>query len=299
MNIKQIAIIGQTASGKSALAIDLALQTDAYILSLDSLSIYKEIDIVSAKPTIQEQQAIPHFGIDEIYPNEPFSVATFISLYKEVYTKCTNDGKPLIIVGGTSFYLKTMIDGISPMPKLSSATIEEVDEILSNLPQAYEMLCKIDSKYASNIASSDRYRIQKALEIYLQTSTPPTLYFQVNPPKSIIEGKLDIYEILWDRDSIRDRIHKRTKQMVQSGLIDEIAYLEYKYTRSPNPMKAIGIKETLDYLDGRVTKDELIQKISTNTARLAKRQKTFNNSQFRDITKDTLTNLKKTLKSLY
>ena len=297
--MKQIAIIGSTASGKTALAIEYAKKIEANILSLDSLAIYKEIDIVSAKPTVEEREGIRHFGLDVIYPNEPFDVTIFMKLYREAKESSLKEGKNLIIVGGTSFYLKTMIDGISPMPKLSSATIEEVDEILSNLPQAYEMLCKIDSKYASNIASSDRYRIQKALEIYLQTSTPPTLYFQANPPKSVIEGKLDIYEILWDRDSIRDRIHKRTKQMVQSGLIDEIAYLEYKYTRSPNPMKAIGIKETLDYLDGRVTKDELIQKISTNTARLAKRQKTFNNSQFRDITKDTLTNLKKTLKSLY
>jgi len=100
-NIKQLAIIGSTASGKTSLAVKVAKQLDAYILSLDSLSIYKEIDIVSAKPTKEEQDGIQHFGIDTIYPNEAFDVTTFIKLYNKVYSKCIKESKNLVIVGGT------------------------------------------------------------------------------------------------------------------------------------------------------------------------------------------------------
>jgi tRNA dimethylallyltransferase len=295
MNILQIAIIGSTASGKSALAIALAKKIDAYVLSLDSLSIYKEIDIVSAKPTMDERCGILHFGIDEIYPNEDFSINSYIKLYQQAYTRCKQDNKALVIVGGTSFYLKALIDGISPLPPISKESRKYVTEVLSNLPKAYEMLSDIDANYAKNIASNDRYRIQKALEIYTQTNTPPSIYFQANPPQSIIQGDLQIYEIEWAREVLRERILMRTKQMIKDGLIDEVAYLEYKYTRSPNALKAIGIKETLDYFDGKLSKDELIQKISTNTARLAKRQKTFNKSQFKNIHRDSLSNLTKLL----
>ena len=291
-DIKQLAIIGSTASGKTSLAISTAKKIDAYILSLDSLSIYKEIDIVSAKPTIQERDGIKHFGIDEIYPNEPFSVQTFIELYQKVYQKCQDDSKSLVIVGGTSFYLKMLLDGISPLPAISTQTTNDTLSILTNLKEAYSLLQKIDPLYAKHIKANDRYRIQKALEIYLQTNTIPSQYFQDNPPIPYIKGDIDIYEIVWQREEIRDRIKQRTKMMIEDGVIDEVAYLESKYTREPNCMKAIGIKECLDYLDGKLTKQELEDKISTNTARLAKRQKTFNNSQFSDIKKINYLNLK-------
>jgi len=294
-DIQQIAIIGQTASGKTSLAIELAKKIDAYILSLDSLSIYKEIDIVSAKPTIQERDGIKHFGIDEIYPNEPFSVQTFISLYQKVYQQCQKDNKSLVIVGGTSFYLKMLIDGISPLPHISTKTKNDTLSLLTDINQAYSFLQKIDPIYTQSIKPNDRYRLQKALEIYIQTHTIPSKYFQNNPPVSYIQGDMNIYEIVWQRDEIRERIKQRTKLMLKDGLIDEIVYLEAKYTREPNCMKAIGIKETLAYLDGKLDKTQLIDKISTNTARLAKRQKTFNNSQFENVFKGSLTKLKQTL----
>ncbi|HFB53666.1 MAG TPA: tRNA (adenosine(37)-N6)-dimethylallyltransferase MiaA, partial [Sulfurimonas autotrophica] len=109
--MKQLAIIGPTASGKSDLAIKIAKQMNAYILSIDSLSIYKEIDIVSAKPSREELEEVEHFGINEIYPNEHFSVEIFIKLYEDVVQRCKKEEKNLIIVGGTSFYLKSLLDG--------------------------------------------------------------------------------------------------------------------------------------------------------------------------------------------
>ena len=292
---KQLALIGPTASGKTALSIKIAQQMNAHILSLDSLSIYKEIDIVSAKPTLEERSGIVHFGIDYLYPYENFDVSTFITLYHEVYTQCVEEGKNLIIVGGTSFYLKMLIDGISELPSISTQTKKEVQKQLLNIETAYAFLYDLDKTFMGSIESTDSYRIEKALNITIETGLTPTEYFKAHPPKPTITSPLPIYQIVWERALLRERIALRTKIMVNDGLIDEICMLEKKYTRNPNCMKAIGIKETLAYLDGVYDKKMLIEKITTNTARLAKRQTTFNNSQFENVNKGSVEELEKML----
>ncbi len=281
---KQLAIIGSTASGKTALSIDLAKKNNAYILSLDSLAIYKEINIASAKPTVEERQNIQHFGIDVIFPNEPFDVTTFITLYKQAKEQAVKDEKNLIIVGGTSFYLNALINGISELPKISKEAKDKSNELLKDLTTAHKFLSDIDSKYLKSIETNDRYRIEKMLNLYFQTGMTPSEYFEAHPPKPSITKPLPIYEITVEREILRKRINTRTLKMIKSGLIDEVFYLEKNYTRTPNCMKAIGIKEVLSYLDGKHTKREMKEKIVTHTAQLAKRQRTFNTSQFKEKT---------------
>lgn len=277
---KQLAIIGPTASGKTALSIKIAQKIDAYILSLDSLSIYKEIDIVSAKPSLKERETIEHFGIDHLYPDQNFDVTTFIKLYEDVYALALKNKKNLVIVGGTGFYLKMLLEGISSLPTISPQTKHKTQTYLKSLHDAYEWLKDLDPWYMSQIASNDSYRIEKALNIYLETSFVPSEYFKHFPPKPTIKATPSIYQIAVDKDTLRSRIALRTKQMIENGLIDEICGLEKKYTRRPNCMKAIGIKETLAYLDGVYDKKMLHEKITVHTAQLAKRQTTFNRSQF-------------------
>jgi len=289
--MKQIAIIGPTASGKSDLAISIAKKIDAYILSIDSLSIYKEIDIVAAKPSKEELSAVKHFGIDTIYPNEHFSVEIFIKLYQEVVQKCQEDDKNLIIVGGTSFYLKSLLDGLSILPNITQEVEIKVQKRLQDLTKVYEDLKQKDPSYMQNIAANDRYRIEKALLIYEASTLTPSEWFLKNPPKPIIT-ELPIFNINVERELLRERIKKRTQQMYTMGLIDEVCYLEQKYTRAPNAMKAIGIVEVLDFLDAKIDKDEMLQLITTHTAQLAKRQQTFNKTQFKDITHAPLQDLK-------
>ncbi len=288
--MKQLALIGSTASGKSDLAIKIAKEIDAYILSIDSLSIYKEIDIVAAKPSKEELREIEHFGIDELCPNEYFSVEIFIRLYHDVVRKCKEDNKNLIIVGGTSFYLKSLLNGLSPLPEITKLTQERVKEKLQNLTRSYEVLLKKDAVYMQKIASNDRYRIEKALLILEASGVMPSEWFLKNPAKPIIKD-LPIFNIDVEREVLRERIVKRTQQMYDMGLIDEVAYLEQKYTRTPNAMRAIGIVEVLDFLDAKIGKAEMLQLISTHTAQLAKRQQTFNRSQFQNITHAKLENL--------
>ncbi len=294
-DFKQLAIIGPTASGKTSLAIRTAQRLDAYILSLDSLSVYKEIDIVSAKPTKEERGNIVHFGIDHLSPDKDFDVTLFTRLYKQVRQQCIKEQKNLVIVGGTSFYLKILLEGISLRPVLSAQHREHVSLWMRDLTSAYTMLNKMAPLHMQTIKPSDRYRIEKALEIYAVTGESPEHYFATHPPKPVITEPLPLYEIVWERVQLRERIRQRTETMLKSGLIDEIIMLERRYTRAPNCMRAIGIKETLMYLDGIYDKKTLTEKITVNTGRLAKRQETFNRSQFNDVIRGNIEELKKKL----
>lgn len=281
--MKEIAIIGSTASGKTALSLQIASITNSIILSLDSLCVYKDIEIASAKPTLEERGDIVHFGIDEVFPNVDFDVIKFIELYKKTKDYALKNGKNLIIVGGTGFYLKALIEGLS----------QGVDsKIKLDIPQdeAYDLLYSLDKEYMKKIEKNDRYRIEKAYAIYKQTSLSPTSYFEKNP-KIPVANDLKIFEILWTKDELKKRIAQRTKIMIESGLIDEVIFLEKTYTREPNCMSSIGIIETLEYLDGKLTKQELEDKISANTIKLAKRQNTFNKSQFPEKTSNIIEDL--------
>ena len=281
--MKEIALIGTTASGKTALSLELAEKTNSIILSLDSLCVYKDIEIASAKPTFEERGDIVHFGIDEVYPNEEFDVIKFIELYKKSKDYALKNDKNLIIVGGTGFYLKALIDGLSQ-------GIDSKIKLDISSTEAYDLLYEIDKDYMKKIEKNDRYRIEKAYAIYKQTGLIPSEYFEKNQ-KTPIAKDLKIFEILWDKEELKNRISKRTKIMVNSALIDEVIFLEKKYTRAPNCMASIGIIETLEYLDGKLTKQQLEEKISLNTVKLAKRQNTFNKGQFLDKTSNIIENL--------
>ncbi len=296
--MKKIAIIGPTASGKSDLAIEMAMQHNAYILSIDSLSIYKEIDIASAKPSKEELATIRHFGVDEIYLNTHFDVAIFIKRYQEVYQKAQKDGKNLIIVGGTSFYLKSMTTGLSDLPQYTQETKQQVAKMLHDLPTAYNYLNTLDPKYMQHIRANDAYRIEKMLLLAIESQLTPTEWFKTYPPKPAIKA-IEIFNIDVSRELLRQRIEKRTHKMIEMGLIDEVAMLEHKYGRDHNAMKAIGIIEVLEFLDGFVTKEEMVENIITHTAQLAKRQQTFNRTQFKTAYSASLEYLTKAISQTF
>ena len=281
--MKTVALIGPTASGKSDLALTAAKTAGARILSLDSLSIYRGIDIASAKPTPREREGVIHYGIDVLDPDEPFSVTTFIALYRQARAECDAAGVPLIIVGGTSFYLKTLMEGISETPPTDASTRRRVETIMQEQETAYALLQSADPAAAARIDSHDRYRTEKMLTLYLQTGRPPSQWFASHPPRPFLQG-CRLFEVDVARDVLRERIVVRTQKMIASGLIDEVAGLEQRYGHAPNPMKAIGIVEVLEYLDGKTDKAEMAGRIVTHTAQLAKRQQTFNRSQFAEKT---------------
>lgn len=281
--IKQLAIIGATASGKTALALKVAKKHDGLIFSIDSLAIYKEMDIVSAKPSLKEQDGIIHFGIDQLEVPEHFSAAKVALIYKEALAYAKDHGKNLIIVGGSSFYLKSLMTGLSQLPEFSNQTIEKARQMVEDVQAVYELFSDVDPQSLKSIEKNDSYRLEKLLLIYLQTNEKPSSYFAQHPPLPIIED-IVIFELLSERQYLRERIALRTKKMLESGLIDEIASLEKKYGRNSASMKAIGVIETLQYLDSEIDLETLESLIATHTAQLAKRQTTFNKTQFEGTT---------------
>ncbi|MDP1615069.1 MAG: tRNA (adenosine(37)-N6)-dimethylallyltransferase MiaA, partial [Methylococcales bacterium] len=245
--MKQLAIIGSTASGKSNLALELALTRNAVILSIDSLSIYTDINIASAKPTKKELALVKHFGIDVLRPDQTASVFTFIDEYHRACAYAHEHHKNLIIVGGSSFYLKSMIDGLSHIPLITDSVRAEASLLLEDVQKAHAFLANVDPHTMSSITTNDSYRIEKMLHLYLQTKTPPSQWFAMHPPLSVIT-QCPILNIDIDRTLLRERIALRTQLMIQEGLIDEVAQCEQLYGRQPNSMKAIGMIETLNYL---------------------------------------------------
>ncbi|EES89155.1 tRNA (adenosine(37)-N6)-dimethylallyltransferase MiaA [Helicobacter canadensis] len=281
--MKIFAILGGSGSGKTALSLEVAQKKQCAILSLDSLSVYQEIDLISAKPTKKERAGIPHFGIDILSPTQSHNVQIFIQEYQKAKEFCQNNQQNLLIVGGSSFYLKMLLEGLSDFAleeKQRSEILEKINT-LGDLEKQYSFLESIDKQWAIRIKPTDYYRIQRALEIYFATSKIPSLYFKENPPIPIIEN-CEIYEIVWQRDFLRQRIKQRTRQMLENGAIDEVCGLLKKYGKTYQWAKSIGIKEIVEFLEGKFSQETLEELISTHTAQLAKRQRTFNKTQFKE-----------------
>ena len=265
----ELAIIGTTASGKSDLAIKVAREFNAVILSLDSLCLYKEIDIASAKPNKDELELVSHFGVDLVMPDMDFCVGDFIDEYKKAKLYAQQNNSMLIITGGSGFYLKSMLSGLSP--KIEPLKIEISDD------EIWDLAVEIDKEFCAKFSKNDKFRLHKWYQIYTQTNEIPTQWLRLNTGEPIIKN-LTIYELVWDKFELIERIKTRTKNMLENGLIDEARYLFGRYDSALKPLNSIGLKEAKDYLDGKINLNELNDLITIHTTQLAKRQRTFNKS---------------------
>lgn len=264
----ELAIIGTSASGKSDVANALADEFKAVILSLDSLCVYNEINIASAKPDIT---GLEYFGINLLSITQHFNVALFFDEYKRAKNRALELDKPLIIVGGTSFYLKALMSGLSQR-------VKEQDVKLNN-DAIYELMKKVDLR--AKISPNDTYRLKKWLNIYEQTGQIPSEFLQNSLQEPLIK-ELEIYELVVDKEILRKRVEFRTQNMLKMGLIEEARDLFARFSANLKPLNSIGLKETRLFLQGLISKDELFTLITTHTMQLAKRQRTFN-KKFKSI----------------
>lgn len=266
----ETAIIGTTASGKSALANALAQEFGAVLLSLDSLCVYKQIDIASAKPSQKELSELEYFGVNLLNVDESFNVSLFFKEYTRAKNKAQKLDRPLIIVGGTSFYLSALLNGLS---KFQSPNNQCAKANLSK-EEIYHLMQNVDK--ASKIHANDTYRLQKWLEIYdLCKPMPPSEYLKKAKKEPLIKD-IQIFELEIDKETLREKISARTKAMLENGLIDEARFLFSHYDNALKPLNSIGLKECGAFLRGEIDKNELETLINTHTAQLAKRQRTFN-----------------------
>ena len=274
---KVIVICGPTASGKTRLSIELAKKINGEIVSCDSMQIYKDMTIGTAKPTFEEMQGIKHYMIDCVFPEERYSVADYkkeaTKAIKEILTK----GKVPIIVGGTGLYLESLIYGIEYEEiKIDIEYRNHLEKVEQEkgLQFLYEEAEKIDEQATKKISPNDKKRIFRILEIYKATGKTKTQLEQ-DSRKQKPEFNYVLFGINMDRQKLYERINKRVDIMIENGLIDEVINLSKKYNEFPTAMQGLGYKEVLEYLQGKLTQEEMIEKIKMMTRRYAKRQLTW------------------------
>lgn len=303
---KVIVIAGPTASGKTSLSIELAKEIDGEIISADSMQIYKDMDIGTAKVTKEEMEGIKHYLVDFLEPTKRYTVSDFkrdsISAIKEILSK----GKTPIVVGGTGLYINSLIYGVDYQDM--EFDLNYRNEIMNKakteegLKELYDEAVKIDKTAMEKISPNDKKRICRVLEIYKATGKTKT-EMEVLSRKNKPEYNFLKFAIDMKRDVLYERINKRVDIMIESGLVDEVKNILNKYNEFPTAMQALGYKEVKEYLDGKINYEEMIEKIKQESRRYAKRQFTWfrknNDYIWLDSQNGNGENVKLILKELY
>ena len=268
MNKKLTILTGATASGKTKLSIAIAKKIDAIIICADSRIVYKDFDIVSAKPTIEERSNIPHYLIDIINPNQDFSAGDFVSEAKKIID---NTNKNIIITGGTWFYIKSLLDEKAlpdcPIDKALREKLSTYDN-----QELWEKLNKIDPKRASLIHPNNKDKVIRSIEMCKTLNMPISEYNREDN---------NSYSANWympdiTREELYNRINQRVDEMINLGLYDEWLNISKKYPNSKVAKNTIGYKEFFELQEGIYqTKAEAIEKIKQHTRNFAKRQLTY------------------------
>ena len=274
---KIICVVGPTASGKTALAVELAKATNGDVVSCDSMQIYRRLNIGTAKPTLEQMQGIPHHMIDIIEPDEDFSVGRYVEMATPIVEDILARGKTAVIAGGTGLYVDNLIRGGEFAPFPATGCRERLEERLqkAGLDSLIDELRKIDPTALEKSQRNPR-RIIRALEVWQETGETITAH---NARTAAIPPRFDPLWIGTDfenRQDLYDRIDLRVELMVKEGLLDEIReVLGSGIPEKATAMQAIGYKEFLDALAGRSSLEEAIAQVQQSSRRYAKRQQTW------------------------
>ncbi len=271
-----IVIIGPTAAGKSDVAVRLALELDAEVVSADSVQVYRGFDVGTGKISAGEQQGVPHHLLDVVDPDEPFSAARFVELADAVVADVVARGRRVVVAGGTGLYVRALLRGLFQAPPNDEDLRQEHRRQAAELgtPALHSRLAEVDPEAAARINENDLIRISRALEVYQQTGRPisqlqrehrqappryPSLMLGVSPP----------------REELRQRIEARVQVMMELGWLDEVRRLvDAGYGRS-HPMGALGYKQLSAHLRGELDLEEAVRLTVRDTRRFARRQMTW------------------------
>ena len=274
---KVIVICGPTASGKTALSIELAKKINGEIVSADSMQIYKDMDIGTAKTTHEEMQGIKHYLQDFVEPDKRYSVADYKVDAEKAIEEILSKGKTPIVVGGTCLYVDSGRWGIEYQEiRFDEKYRKELEDIAleKGLETLYKKAQEIDPEAMKKISCNDKKRIIRVLEIYKATGKTKTEQ-EIESRKKEVKYDYKVFTIDWEREKLYERINKRVDIMIENGLIEEVENLLKKYKEFPTAMQGLGYKEVVEYLNGYLTKEEMIDKIKQETRRYAKRQITW------------------------
>jgi tRNA dimethylallyltransferase len=274
-----ILLMGPTASGKTAVALQLAATLPCEIISVDSAQVYKDMNIGTAKPDADTLKRAPHHLINVIEPHESYSAARFRDDALALMREISERGNIPLLVGGTMLYFKSLVEGLNDLPEADS-TIRLIIETMAEeegWPALHEKLRKVDPETAARLEPNDAQRVQRALEIYYITGKsmtdllkkPKYVYFPYTP--------IRISLVPADRAALHERIAQRFDAMLSAGLVDELRRLREDYALEPDmpAMRCVGYRQAWDHMTGKISRDELRNQGIAATRQLAKRQLTW------------------------
>ena len=271
-----IAVVGPTASGKSALALRLARGHGGEIVSCDSLQVYRGLDIGSAKATPEERASVPHHLLDVAEPDQPFSAAEYARLARRAVAGIRARGRLPIVAGGTGLYLKALLQGLFEGPSRDEALRARLERTASRFGNArlHRLLEHLDPQAARRTHANDRVRIVRALEVYWLTGRPITAQQAV--AAAPLEGPLLVVGLDPGRARLREAVARRTREMLERGLVGEVRALVARFGEPlPRPLAAIGYRQAVAMLRGELAPEAAEQAIVAETMRFAKRQMTW------------------------
>ena len=270
------ALAGPTASGKTALSIELAKRMNAEIISVDSALVYKRLDIGSAKPTFLEMDGIPHHLIDIIEPWFNYSVNDFLHDTKRLIQEIHARNKEVLLVGGTMMYFKALQEGISKLPEADTTVRETIKS--QSLAYWYDFLMNKDPLTANKLNPNDQQRIERAVEVILLTDQPYSRVIAENAKVGGLGESLKLCALVpSDRKHLHQMIELRFMQMLENGFLKEVAALKNLSSMHADlpSMRSVGYRQAWQYLDGEYDYNEFVAKGVAATRQLAKRQLTW------------------------
>lgn len=270
-------LAGPTAVGKSEIGVELAQRIGAEIVALDSMSIYRGMDVGTAKPSVELRRIVPHHLIDVLEPHEEFSVAQYVDEAAAISQQIVSRGRVPLFVGGTGLYLRSLLRGVFEGPSADPELRRELEADAARLSpgELHARLERVDPVSAARIHANDVRRIIRALEVYTTTGLALS-QFQQQRPLVVEERPSNVFWLAPPRAWLHERINRRVEQMFADGLLDEVRrLLAVPYPLSRTARQALGYQEAIDHLEGRLTLAETITRIQTRTRQFAKRQHTW------------------------
>lgn len=269
-----IYITGPTASGKSRLAVEVANRLNAEILSVDSMAVYRGMDIGTAKPAPEERGGIPHYLIDLVDPTDDYSVSQFVVDAHAKAQEIRSRGKRVLLVGGTPLYLKALLCGMFLGPPADWEFRKQVDDDVAEygIDALRNRLLQVDPLSAHKILPNDVRRMARALEVARATGVPLS-HWQTQFERIAIPKNCSAFVLSWDRSELHARVNDRVDFMFREGLLEEVKSLLNKYgTLGRTASQAVGYRETIEFLNGRITEQTLTEQVKAHTRQFVRRQ---------------------------
>lgn len=270
-------LTGPTASGKSSIAIELAKRLDAEIVSLDSMALYRGMDIGTAKPTAEQQQQVVHHMIDVVEPTESYSLAEYLTAVHDLVEQIHERQHSALFVGGTPLYLKSLLRGLYSGPEADWEFREQVQQELEErgADALHARLAQIDPLSAHKLHPNDTKRVIRALEVYRATGEPIS-HQQVHFDDTESQPHSRAFVLAWDRSELHQRIERRVDEMFEKGLVAEVDSLLTTHGElSRTAMQAVGYREVIDHITGGHSIEETVEKVKARTRQFARRQVTW------------------------